>query len=172
MPSNAPDDDALRELIPRLRRFALWLARDVHAADDLVQATLERALSRWTSRREDASLRSWLFTILYRQFLDGKRSAKRYAWLLGRIRDDESHWPSAEREVAARATLEAFGRLSDEQRSLLLLVAVEGCTYQEVADLLDVPIGTVMSRLSRARQALRQLSDGEPATPSLRLMKK
>ncbi|WP_373862094.1 RNA polymerase sigma factor, partial [Burkholderia multivorans] len=96
MPSNALDDDALRELIPRLRRFALWLARDVHAADDLVQSTLERALSRWTSRRDDASLRSWLFTILYRQFLDGKRSAKRYAWLLGRIRDDEEpHWPSA-----------------------------------------------------------------------------
>jgi DNA-directed RNA polymerase specialized sigma24 family protein len=68
-------------------------------------------LSRWASRRDDASLRSWLFTILYRQFLDGKRSAKRYAWLLGRIRDDEdAHWPSAEREFAARATLEAFGR--------------------------------------------------------------
>ncbi|KFG98883.1 RNA polymerase subunit sigma-24 [Burkholderia paludis] len=173
MPSTALDDDALRELIPRLRRFALWLARDVHAADDLVQSTLERALSRWTSRRDDASLRSWLFTILYRQFLDGKRSAKRYAWLLGRIRDDdEAHWPSAEREFAARATLEAFGRLSDEQRSLLLLVAVEGFTYQEVADLLDVPIGTVMSRLSRARLALRQLSDGELPAPSLRLMKK
>ena len=171
MPSTALDDDALRELIPRLRRFALWLARDVHAADDLVQSTLERALSRWTSRRDDASLRSWLFTILYRQF---RRQAQREALRVAawRIRDDDdAHWPSAEREFAARATLEAFGRLSDEQRSLLLLVAVEGFTYQEVADLLDVPIGTVMSRLSRARQALRQLSDGEPA-PSLRLMKK
>ena len=67
--TTALDDEALRELIPMLRRFALWLARDVHAADDLVQSTLERALSRWTSRRDDASLRSWLFTILYRQFL-------------------------------------------------------------------------------------------------------
>ncbi|KWE72382.1 RNA polymerase subunit sigma-24 [Burkholderia ubonensis] len=172
MPST-DQDDQLRELIPRLRRFALWLTRDAHAADDLVQSALERALSRWSSRRDDASLRNWLFTILYRRFLDGKRSAKRYAWLLGRLQEpDEPHWPSAEREFTARATLEAFGRLSDEQRSLLLLVAVEGFSYREVADLLDVPIGTVMSRLSRARQALRQLSDGEIPAPSLRLMKK
>jgi RNA polymerase sigma-70 factor (ECF subfamily) len=172
MPSAALDDDQLRELLPRLRRFALWLTRDVHAADDLVQSTLERALSRWSSRRDNASLRSWLFTILYRRFLDGRRSAKRYAWLLGRIKDDdEPHWPSAEREVAARSMLGAFGKLNDEQRSLLLLVAVEGFSYQEVADLLDVPIGTVMSRLSRARQALRRLGDGEMPAPSLRLMK-
>ncbi|KGS09527.1 sigma-70, region 4 family protein [Burkholderia pseudomallei MSHR5608] len=67
--------------------------------------------------------------------------------------------------------LDAFGRLSTEQRSLLLLVAVEGFSYQEVAELLDIPIGTVMSRLSRARQALRALGDGEISAPSLRLMK-
>ena len=172
MASNRPDDDQLRELLPRLRRFSLWLTRDIHAADDLVQSTLERALSSGSGRRDDASLRSWLFTILYRRFIDGKRSAKRYAWLLGRIREDDApHWPSAEREVAARAMLEAFGRLSAEQHSLLLLVSFEGFSYQEVADLLDVPIGTVMSRLSRARQALRNLCDGEIPAPALRLMK-
>lgn len=90
MASNRPDDDQLRELLPRLRRFALWLTRDIHAADDLVQSTLERALSSGSGRRDDASLRSWLFTILYRRFIDGKRSAKRYAWLLGRILEDDA----------------------------------------------------------------------------------
>ncbi|WP_323120250.1 RNA polymerase sigma factor [Burkholderia alba] len=165
-------DDQLRDLLPRLRRFALWLTRDVHSADDLVQATLERALSRWESRRDDAALRSWLFTILYRQFLDSRRRAKRYAWLLGSIRqDEEPQWPSAEREVAARAMLEAFGQLTPEQRSLLLWITVEGLSYQEVAAILDVPIGTVMSRLSRARQALRRLCDGEISPSSLRLLK-
>ncbi|SMG00556.1 RNA polymerase sigma-54 factor RpoN [Burkholderia singularis] len=172
MPPADDLDEQLRELLPRLRRFALWLTRDVHSADDLVQASLERALSRWSQRRDDTALRSWLFTILYRQFLDARRRAKRHAWLLGRLHeDDEPQWPSAEREASARAMLTAFGRLCDEQRSLLLLVAVEGFSYQEVADLLGVPIGTVMSRLSRARQALRGLCDGEPSAPSLRLMK-
>ncbi|ABC36632.1 RNA polymerase sigma factor [Burkholderia thailandensis] len=171
MPS-ADLDDPLRELLPRLRRFALWLTRDVHSADDLVQSTLERALSRWSTRRDASALRSWLFTILYRQFVDTTRRAKRYAWLLGRIKDDdEPQWPSAEDHALARSMLDAFGRLSTEQRSLLLLVAVEGFSYQEVAELLDIPIGTVMSRLSRARQALRALGDGEISAPSLRLMK-
>ncbi|MBI0326827.1 sigma-70 family RNA polymerase sigma factor [Burkholderia plantarii] len=170
--SSADLDDCLRELLPRLRRFALWLTRDVHAADDLVQASLERALTHWGERRDDDALRSWLFTILYRQFLDSRRSAKRYAGLLGRIReDDEPQWPSAEDQVMARSMLDAFGKLTAEQRSLLLLVAVEGFSYREVAELLDVPIGTVMSRLSRARAALRALGDGESPAPSLRLMK-
>jgi RNA polymerase sigma-70 factor, ECF subfamily len=167
------DQDAqLRDLIPRLRRFALWLTRDEHAADDLVQSTLERALSRWTSRRGEDTLRSWLFTILHRRFLDGQRSAKRHSRLLGSLQDpDEAHWPSAEQLATTRATLNAFSDLSAEQRGLLLLVAVEGFSYQEVADLLEVPIGTVMSRLSRARQALRQLSDGKRPAPLLRVMK-
>ncbi|SAI68869.1 RNA polymerase sigma factor [Bordetella ansorpii] len=165
-------DDQLRELIPRLRRFALWLTRDVHAADDLVQSTLERALSHWASRREEDALRSWLFTILYRRFLDSQRSAKRYAWLLGRLHEPgEPHWPSAEDVAVVRGTLEAFGHLPEPQRTLLLLVAVEGYSYQEVSDLLGIPIGTVMSRLSRARAALRQLDNGKRAAPLLRVMK-
>jgi RNA polymerase sigma-70 factor (ECF subfamily) len=170
--STADLDDSLRELLPRLRRFALWLTRDVHAADDLVQASMERALTHWGERRDPAALRSWLFTILYRQFLDSRRSAKRYAWLLGRLGgDDEPQWPSAEDEVVTRSMLDAFGKLTTEQRSLLLLVAVEGFSYREVAELLEIPIGTVMSRLSRARAALRALGDGESPAPTLRLMK-
>ena len=164
-------DEALRTMLPRLRRFALWLARDVHAADDLVQSAVERALSRWHTRRDDESLRSWLFAILYRLFLDGKRRATRYAALLGSLHDEEPTWPSAERVTEAHATLSAFAALPVEQRSLLLWVSVEGLSYQEVADILQVPIGTVMSRLSRARRALRQMGEGETRAPALRLLK-
>ena len=164
-------DEALRPMLPRLRRFALWLARDPHAADDLVQSTVERALSKWTSRREDESLRAWLFAILYRLFLDGKRRASRYALLLGSLREDEPTWPSAERVAIANSTLAAFAALPVEQRSLLLWITVEGMSYQEVADILQIPIGTVMSRLSRARRALRLLGEGGAETPPLRLLK-
>ncbi|QWT21752.1 sigma-70 family RNA polymerase sigma factor [Bacillus sp. NP157] len=165
-------DDALRTMLPRLRRFALWLARDAHAADDLVQSTMERALSKWLTRRDDESLRAWLFSILYRLFLDQKRRTSRYARLLGMLaRDDEPTWPSAERVAEAQSTLAAFASLPIEQRSLLLWVTVEGLSYQEVAGILDVPIGTVMSRLSRARRALRALGDGSIESPALRLLK-
>jgi RNA polymerase sigma-70 factor (ECF subfamily) len=166
-------DEQLRELLPRLRRFARWLTRDAGNADDLVQATLERALSRWGSRRDASALRAWLFTIAYRQFLDGKRRARRYAGMLELFRGDAStEQPSLEREVIAQSVVQALDRLPVEQRHLLLLVSVEGLSYREVAALLDVPIGTVMSRLSRARAALRRLGDGEVAqTPGLRLLK-
>jgi RNA polymerase sigma-70 factor (ECF subfamily) len=84
-------------------------------------------------------------------------------------RDDAE--PSTERTVIAQSTLQAFDRLPAEQRALLLMVSVEGLSYKEVAQILNVPSGTVMSRLSRARQALRQLSDGEISSPSLRILK-
>lgn len=165
-------DEALRPMLPRLRRFALWLARDPFAADDLVQSTVERALSKWASRREDESLRAWLFAILYRLFLDGRRRASRYARFLGGLHADEPTWPSAERVAIANATLAAFATLPVEQRSLLLWITVEGMSYQEVADILEIPIGTVMSRLSRARRALRLLGEGgRTETPPLRLLK-
>lgn len=165
-------DQALREQLPSLRRFARWLARDPHAADDLVQNAMERAIAGWSQRRDEQALRPWLFAIVYRQFLDGQRRAQRYAGLLARIglAAPEAQ-PSAEREAIARSALEALQRLPVEQRSLLLWVSVEGLSYQDVADILEVPIGTVMSRLSRARQALRRLSEGETATPPLRLLK-
>lgn len=171
MPDHAFDDQ-LRDLLPRLRRFALWLTRDVADADDLVQSTLERALSRWSSRREGGVLRSWLFAILYRQFLDGRRRAKRSASLLGHFaQDDIEVQPSVEREVVAQSMLQSVNMLPVEQRNLLLWISVEGLSYREVAQILGVPIGTVMSRLSRARQALRRLSDGETMTPVMRLLK-
>lgn len=165
-------DDRLSELLPRLRRFALWLTRDLSSADDLVQSTLERALSTRAAKRDEGDLRAWLFRILYRKYLDGRRRAQRYAWLVGRLNEEEpSAWPSAEREASAHAALAALDRLPADQRNLLLWVAVEGLSYREVADILGVPIGTVMSRLSRARQTLRRLDDGEAPSPALRLLK-
>lgn len=172
MMSDHITDDQLRELLPRLRRFALWLTHDTASADDLVQSTLARALSRWTTRRQDEALRAWLFAILYRQFLDARRHARRYASMLEYFsRDDERAQPSVEREVMAQSTLKSLEKLPPEQRNLLLWISVEGLGYREVAQILDVPIGTVMSRLSRARQALRSLGDGERKTPALRVLK-
>ncbi|MCQ2996964.1 sigma-70 family RNA polymerase sigma factor [Pseudomonas syringae] len=166
-------DDQLRELIPRMRRFALSLTRNSSGADDLVQASLEKALSAWKDKRIEGDLRAWLFSILYRQFLDAHRRSRRYSRMLELFTGgaDEDYQPSVERTVVAQSTLGAFERLNTEQRALLLWISVEGLSYKEVATILDVPIGTVMSRLSRARQALRQFSDGEITTPSLRILK-
>jgi RNA polymerase sigma-70 factor, ECF subfamily len=162
----------LRELLPRLRRFAFRLTRDAASADDLVQTTFERAFSRWSSRRDDEALQPWLFSILYRQFIDDHRRSRRQSSLLDRLSIGRRvEHPSAEREVVAKSMLEALERLPPEQRSLLLWISVDGLAYQEVADILEVPIGTVMSRLSRARQALRRLCEGETKTPALRLLK-
>ncbi|NBF04187.1 sigma-70 family RNA polymerase sigma factor [Pseudomonas sp. Fl5BN2] len=164
-------DEQLRLLIPRLRRFALSLTRQPSSADDLVQSCLERALSSWRHKRPEGDLRAWLFSILYRQFLDAHRRARRYARMLEFFSGRDDSQPSVERTVVAQSTLEAFGRLSTEQRALLLWISVEGLSYKEVAEILQVPTGTVMSRLSRARQALRQLSEGEINSPSLRILK-
>ncbi|GLU41123.1 sigma-70 family RNA polymerase sigma factor [Pseudomonas sp. NBRC 100443] len=168
---NELDDQQLRELLPRLRRFALSLTREAASADDLVQATLEKALSAWGDKRGDGDLRAWLFAILYRLFVDGQRRARRYARILALFGGGEERSPSAEDIVSARSTLEAFERLPAEQRALLTLVSVEGLSYREVGEALQIPIGTVMSRLSRARQALRALGEGSSGAPSLRVLK-
>lgn len=136
-----------------------------------MQASLERAIVSWRDRRVDGDLRAWLFSILYRQFLDAHRRSRRYARMLEFFTGRDDTQPSVEREVIAQSTLQAFDQLTGEQRALLLWVSVEGLSYKEVAHILDVPIGTVMSRLSRARQALRQLSDGDINRPSLRILK-
>jgi RNA polymerase sigma-70 factor (ECF subfamily) len=164
-------DAVLRLLLPRLRRFALRLARDPASADDLVQATLERALTRWPGRRPEGNVRAWLFTILYRQFLDSQRRGRRYARLLEWFSGADSATPSVERQALARSSLDAFERLPEAQRTLLWLVSVEGLSYKAVADLFDIPAGTVMSRLSRARRALRDLNEGQTVATHLRILK-
>lgn len=169
--SDELSDAVLRQLLPRLRRFGLRLTRDPVSADDLVQSTLERALTRWSSRRPQGDVRAWLFTILYRQFLDSQRRTRRYARLLDWFAGSDAAAPSAEREAIARSSLDVFERLPEAQRTLLWLVCVEGMSYKAVADLFDVPLGTVMSRLSRARSALRDLHEGQAGEGHLRILK-
>ncbi|MDD0973448.1 sigma-70 family RNA polymerase sigma factor [Pseudomonas fontis] len=168
---NHLDDAQLRDMLQRLRRFALSLTREASSADDLVQATVERALSRGAQQNAEASLRAWLFSILYRLFIDGKRRERRHARWLAWFGRGEEGGSSTEDIVLAESGLAAFARLPTEQRALLVLVSVEGLSYKEAALALDVPIGTVMSRLSRARAAMRELAEGNTPPPALRRLK-
>ncbi|WP_018015370.1 RNA polymerase sigma factor [Teredinibacter turnerae] len=176
-------DEALNELIPRLRRFAYSLTRDLDSADDLVQASLEKALSAWQQRHAEKDLRAWLFTILYRQFLDFQRRQSRRNALLALFGaspangdEYEEVSPGADTVFESQQQLAAFSRLPHEQRALLLLVAVEGLSYDAISRQLGIPLGTVMSRISRARAAFKQLTQDQPAPgnarkPSLRVLK-
>lgn len=159
----------LEPLIPSLRRFAFALTRDHALADDLVQDTLERALQRWTLRGD--SLRPWLFAVLRNLFLDGVRARRRRPAF--EPLDDRHEAlelpPGQEGALLGADMLDSFAKLSEEHRSVLLLVAVEGLSYAEAAQALGLPTGTVMSRLSRAREQFRRLIDDE--RPALRRVK-
>jgi RNA polymerase sigma factor (sigma-70 family) len=153
------DAEALLEpLIPALRRYAYALVRDHDAADDLVQDTLERALSRWTLRRSDGDLRAWLFTIQRNLHVSALRQDRRRG---PHVELDEGTTPGAaatqEHGSEVQDILSALDQLPEEQKSLLLLVGVEDLSYDDAAKVMGVPIGTVMSRLSRGRQRLRAL---------------
>ena len=150
--------------IPALRRYAFALLRDRDRADDLVQDTLERALSRWLLRRPDGDVRAWLFTILRNLHVSRWRSDRRHGT---RVEIDEASLSVAPRQEAAlevHDVLAAIDQLPEEQKSLLLLVGVEDFSYGDAARILGMPIGTVMSRLSRARQRLRSLVETGKAT--------
>lgn len=147
--------------IPHLRRFARGLARDRVIADDLVQDCIERALAREHLYDPSRSLRSWLFTILRNVFLNDVRSrrvhadaAQEYASLAAPFAAVEPQHHS----VHIQQILRAMDALPTEHREVLLLVAVEGFSYQEAARVVGVPAGTVMSRLARAREQLRAIA--------------
>lgn len=148
---------AIARQIPHLRRFALALSSDQDQADDLVQDCLERAIRKQRLWRRRGSLRSWLFSILYRTHIDQRRGRQRREMPTAPevINTVETRLPNQEHHVECRDIGEALDRLPEDQRSALLLVALEGFTYDEAAEVLKVPIGTVRSRLSRGRQALR-----------------
>lgn len=148
----------LEPLIPSLRRYAYALTRDDETADDLVQDTLERALSRWALRRRDGDLRAWLFAIERNLHVSAIRSRRRRGRETGLDDAEEPGDPATqEASLAARNALEALGQLPEDHRSALLLVGVEDLSYEETARVLGVPVGTVMSRLSRGRARLRAL---------------
>ncbi len=155
----------LEPLIPALRRYAYALVRDPEAADDLVQDTLERALSRWHLRHAEGDLRAWLFAILRNLHVSAWRQKQRRGVQVAlEERDEPAAAAMQESGLETQDVLAALDRLPEEQKSLLLLVGVEDFSYDEAARLLGVPIGTVMSRLSRARQRLRAALDGGRAT--------
>jgi RNA polymerase sigma-70 factor (ECF subfamily) len=140
---------------------------DRERADDLVQDSLERALSRWHLRRAEGDLRGWLYTILYNRFLSEQHRQKRrgvHDTLTDAI---ESELPQMtggqDAALEHRDLLRAFAALPEEQRSVLLLVGVDDLSYEQAARVLGVPIGTVMSRLSRGRERLRQFLNRDPA---------
>lgn len=162
----------LEPQIPALRRHAWALLRDRDAADDLVQDTLERALSRWHLRHLDGDLKAWLFTIQRNLFISGVRQRARRGVHLGpdALEPLASEEPGADRLLGARDVLAGLDSLPDEQRSVLLLVGVEDLSYAETAKVLGVPVGTVMSRLSRARDKMRQFMEVGHA-PVLRRVK-
>ena len=149
----------LEEQIPRLRRYARALTRDVNRADDLVQDTLVRALAKQHLWQAGTNLRAWLFTLMHNQHVNDVRRSNREG---GNIDVDDmasvlvaNTDPTASRQL--RELERALNRLPLEQRESILLVGLEGLRYDEAASILGVPIGTVRSRLSRGREALRKL---------------
>ena len=152
--------------IPRLRRYARSLVFDASAADDLVQTALERALSHWHQFDQRRDILVWAISIAHNAYMDDRRKHSRMT--LVETSDDG---PSALDQQAATSPdiglrldlIAALKQLPIEQREPLLLVTLEQLSYAECAELLRIPIGTVMSRISRARVALRALLDGRPA---------
>jgi len=167
------DDEALiLACIPSLRRYARGLTGDPHRADDLVQDTLERAWSRYSRWQKRGELRAWMFGIMHNHFIDGVRANNRRA---------DQTAPGDLPDLPVRATqtdqLEVrdldrcLQALPPEQREVLLLICVEDLSYQDTARVLDVPIGTVMSRLSRAREKFAALMRGHDAVSRLHRVK-
>jgi RNA polymerase sigma-70 factor (ECF subfamily) len=152
----------LEKEIPRLRRYARALTRNTAKADDLVQSSLVRALEKQHLWQPGSNLRAWLFTILHNQHVNEVRHSLRQG-SLGPVEDAEPVWPvepAAYTSLQLRDLQRAVNTLSLEQREVLLLVGLEGMRYEQVATILDIPVGTVRSRLSRARNTLRLLMEG------------
>ncbi|HEU0154643.1 MAG TPA: sigma-70 family RNA polymerase sigma factor [Stellaceae bacterium] len=153
--------------IPRLRRYARALTRDVIAADDLVQDSLTRALDKFHLWQEGTDLRAWLFTILHNQYVNHVRRAVREGIAVG-LSDSEpllTRAPHQGQRLELRDLERAIAKLPEEQRAAILLVGLEGMRYEEVAVVLNIPVGTVRSRLSRGRDALRRLTGIAPELP-------
>jgi RNA polymerase sigma-70 factor (ECF subfamily) len=175
MSDTLPDPDLIAAL-PRLRRYARVLTGDLNRADDLVQDTLTRAWAKRELWQEGSDLRAWLFTIMHNVHINQFSLRQREFSEISLDADEEAGaW-----EIPVRATqsdrvelAEIFvqiSRLPDEQREVLLLAAVEEMRYQDIAKVLGVPIGTVMSRLSRARERLRRMT-GDAYSASLKVVR-
>lgn len=157
--------------IPRLRRYARALTGDAARADDLVQDTLERALSRFSLWRP-GNLRAWLFTIMHNVFVNQIKAAAHIDYMADDVLPDVPLRATQSDALELRDLDRALLRLTPEQREVMLLVGLEDLSYEEAAKVLSVPIGTVMSRLSRGRERLRALLAGmEPPGVQLKVIK-
>lgn len=165
------DESSLLTWLPRLRRYARALVGDRDAADDLVQDTLERAWARSALWHGVADMRAWLFGIMHNLHVDGIRRPKLPTVAL----DDETpEIPVAPLQHDRLAMLDlqaAIDQLPVEQRQVILLVALEDMAYADVAKTLGIPVGTVMSRLSRGRERLRGLMEGRATPLRLKVVK-
>jgi RNA polymerase sigma-70 factor, ECF subfamily len=145
-------------LLPRLRRFARNLARNPHDADDVVQIALERALLKLDQWRRDARLDSWLFKIVRNAWIDELRSrGRRDRMFLPAEAGENVGDATLDREADLMSVQSAMAKLPEDQRTAVSLVLVEGLSYKEAADVLDIPIGTLTSRLARGREALQAM---------------
>lgn len=164
-----PMDDLCRLIeaeIPRLRRYARALLRDKERADDLVQDTIERALHKIHLFQRGTDLRAWLFTMMHNQHVNLIRRAVRQGQT---FTVEKVHLPSPATQLTGlelRDLERALQRLPEEQRTTLLLIGLEGMSYDEAARVCKVPVGTVRSRISRARAALRQMLEPRDVSAS------
>lgn len=165
-------------LIPTLRRYARGLLGDADAADDTVQDCLEKVVANWHRRRNE-NPRTWVFSILHNLAVNRIRQKARRGYLTP-IEDmpEQNHSIAASQDetVYGRQVMQAIERLPPDYRSVILLVSVEDLSYADAAKVLDIPIGTVMSRLSRGREQLRALLEPQPVSagterPHLRSVK-
>lgn len=149
-------EDEMLALLPRLRRFARALARDATDADDLCQIAIEKALLAKASWQPGTRMDSWMYRIMRNAWIDTARARSRASQTF--VAEEAGLGVGVESEAEARIALNdvdrAMARLPDEQREVIALVLVEGLAYKEAADVLDIPMGTLTSRLSRGRQAL------------------
>lgn len=167
---DAPDcfRQQLLDAVPRLRRYARSLVLEAAGADDLVQSTLERALSHWHQFDQRRDMLVWLLSIAHNAHMDQRRRERRLEIVDPATLDAQLDRQRADpgTDVGLRLDLlAALARLPLEQREALLLVSVEQFSYAECAEALAIPLGTVMSRVSRARSALRLALDGQGARP-------
>jgi RNA polymerase sigma-70 factor, ECF subfamily len=159
----------LEEQIPRLRRYARALTRNIERADDLVQDTLVRALAKQHLWQADTNLRAWLFTLMHNQNVNNVRHGIREGQNID-VEDIFNVLAATTDPTASRQLYElnrALSQLAQEQRQVILLVGLEEFSYEETSAILNVPVGTVRSRLSRGRDQLRRLMDMPSRAPAV-----
>jgi len=154
----------LENCIPALRRYAFTLFHQQDDADDLVQDCLERAIRKQNLWQKKSSLRAWLFTMQHNLFVNQLKSKARKPELVSSPEELMPIIDNNQPNVLMRDIHYCMQQLTEDQREVLLLITVEGFSYKEVGDIVGIPIGTVMSRLSRAREMLQKLMNGEVRT--------